>query len=101
MENQITDSAIIAVAGLIAVVSLLFLTITRFKWHVFLAVLTPILLNQLPGWLGIHMSTALISHLEFMIFGAMIVFFLIVEPHGLARLWAIAKEKLRLWPFPH
>jgi branched-chain amino acid transport system permease protein len=64
-------------------------------------VLTPILLNQLPGWLGVRMSTALISHLEIMIFGAMIVFFLIVEPHGLARLWAIAKEKLRLWPFPH
>jgi branched-chain amino acid transport system permease protein len=64
-------------------------------------VLTPILLNQLPGWLGVHISTALISHLEFMVFGAMIVFFLIVEPHGLARLWAVAKEKLRLWPFPH
>jgi len=64
-------------------------------------VLTPIILNQLPGWLGIRMSTATISHLELMIFGAMIVFFLIVEPHGLARLWAIAKEKLRLWPFPH
>ena len=64
-------------------------------------VLTPIVLNQLPGWLGIKMSTALLSHLEFMVFGAMIVFFLIVEPHGLARLWAIVKEKLRLWPFPH
>jgi branched-chain amino acid transport system permease protein len=64
-------------------------------------VLTPILLNQLPGWLGIPMSTALISHIEFMVFGAMIVFFLIVEPHGFARLWAIAKEKLRLWPFPY
>jgi hypothetical protein len=38
------------------------------------------------------MSTALISHLEFMVFGAMIVFFLIVEPHGLARLWAIARR---------
>jgi branched-chain amino acid transport system permease protein len=36
-----------------------------------------------------------------MIFGALIVFFLIKEPHGLARLWATAKEKLRLWPFPH
>jgi branched-chain amino acid transport system permease protein len=24
-----------------------------------------------------------------------------VEPHGLARLWQILKEKLRLWPFPH
>jgi ABC-type branched-subunit amino acid transport system permease subunit len=36
-----------------------------------------------------------------MIFGTLIVFFLIVEPNGLARLWAIGKEKLRLWPFPH
>lgn len=64
-------------------------------------VILPLVLNQLPGWLGINMSTALISHIEFMIFGALIVFFLIVEPHGLARLWAIGKEKLRLWPFPH
>jgi branched-chain amino acid transport system permease protein len=24
-----------------------------------------------------------------------------VEPNGLARLWVIGKEKLRLWPFPH
>jgi branched-chain amino acid transport system permease protein len=61
----------------------------------------PILLNQVPAWLGLPVSTAMASHLEFMIFGALIVFFLIVEPHGLARLWAIGKEKLRLWPFPH
>ena len=64
-------------------------------------VVLPIVLNQIPLWLGIPISTALASHLEFMIFGALIVFFLIVEPHGLARLWAIGKEKLRLWPFPH
>ena len=64
-------------------------------------VLLPIVLNQIPGWFGISMSTALASHLEFMIFGALIVFFLIVEPHGLARLWSTGKEKLRLWPFPH
>src|SRR5262244_2385021 len=64
-------------------------------------VLLPIFLNQLPSWLGISMSTAAISHIEFMLFGAMIVLFLIAEPHGLARLWAIAKEKLRLWPFPY
>ncbi len=61
----------------------------------------PILLNQLPQWLGVPLSTAMASNLEFMIFGALIIFFLIVEPHGLARLWAIGKEKLRLWPFPH
>ena len=64
-------------------------------------VILPLFLNQAPAWLGIPISTALVSHLEFMIFGALIVFFLIVEPNGLARLWAIAKEKLRLWPFPH
>ena len=64
-------------------------------------VVLPILLNQAPAWLGLPLSTAMASHLELMIFGALIVFFLIVEPHGLARLWAIGKEKLRLWPFPH
>jgi branched-chain amino acid transport system permease protein len=30
-----------------------------------------------------------------------IVVILIVEPHGLARLWQITKQKLRLWPFPY
>lgn len=63
--------------------------------------IVPIFLNQLPTILGIPISTATISHLEFMIFGALIVFFLIAEPHGLARLWAVGKQKLRLWPFPH
>jgi branched-chain amino acid transport system permease protein len=61
----------------------------------------PLLLNQLPQWLSVPISTAMISHLEAMIFGSLIVFFLIVEPLGLARLWRIAKEKLRLWPFPY
>ncbi len=64
-------------------------------------VILPILLNQAPQWLGMTVSTAMTSHLESMIFGALIIFFLIVEPLGLARLWAVGKEKLRLWPFPH
>jgi len=64
-------------------------------------VILPILLNQIPRWLGVPISTATASHLEFIIFGSLIVFFLIVEPHGLARLWAVGKEKMRLWPFPH
>ena len=67
----------------------------------FFIVVLPILLNQGPRWLGIPVSTAMTSHLELMIFGSLIVFFLIAEPLGLARLWAIGKEKLRLWPFPH
>jgi branched-chain amino acid transport system permease protein len=68
-------------------------------------VILPIFLNQfLPmvlGLVGIEISTAGISHAELMIFGGLIVWFLIVEPHGLAKLWATAKQKLRLWPFPH
>jgi branched-chain amino acid transport system permease protein len=61
----------------------------------------PIALDRVPAGLGAPLSTATAAHLASMIFGALIVFFLIVEPHGLARLWAIGKEKLRLWPFPH
>ncbi len=64
-------------------------------------VVLPIFLDALPYWFGIPIDTATASHLTFMIFGALIVFFLIVEPHGIARLWSTAKEKLRLWPFPH
>ncbi|HEY4068571.1 MAG TPA: branched-chain amino acid ABC transporter permease [Burkholderiaceae bacterium] len=64
-------------------------------------VLLPLLLNYVPHWLGLPISTATASQLEHMIFGALIVFFLIVEPHGLARLWSTARQKLRLWPFPH
>ena len=61
----------------------------------------PIVLDNLPYWFGIPIDTALSAHLTFMVFGALIVFFLIVEPHGIARLWSTGKEKLRLWPFPH
>jgi branched-chain amino acid transport system permease protein len=68
-------------------------------------VILPIFLNQmLPligSLFGLEVSTALVSHVEFIIFGSLIVFFLIVEPHGIARLWSTVKEKLRLWPFPH
>ncbi len=68
-------------------------------------VILPIALNQflpvLAGLFGLTISTAGIAHAELMIFGALIVWFLIVEPHGLAKLWSTAKQKLRLWPFPH
>jgi branched-chain amino acid transport system permease protein len=67
--------------------------------------LFPIFLNLASGWLshtfGVEISHAAVSNLELMIFGGLIIFFLIVEPNGLARLWQITKEKLRLWPFPH
>ena len=68
-------------------------------------VVLPIVLNQLlpaaGDLIGLTVSTAMISHAEFMIFGALIVWFLIAEPHGLAKLWSMGKQKMRLWPFPH
>jgi branched-chain amino acid transport system permease protein len=68
-------------------------------------VVLPIFLNQflpaLLGLVGIEIATAGVAHAELMIFGGLIVWFLIVEPHGLAKLWSTAKQKLRLWPFPH
>lgn len=68
-------------------------------------VILPIALNQflpfLAGLIGRDISTTAASHAELMIFGGLIVWFLIVEPHGLAKLWSTAKQKLRLWPFPH
>jgi branched-chain amino acid transport system permease protein len=67
--------------------------------------LLPIVLSTTVSYLDeqLHFSIAssVASNLELMVFGGLIIFFLIVEPHGLARLWQIAKEKLRLWPFPH
>ena len=64
-------------------------------------VLVPIFLTNAPHLIGIGMPVALQKQIELMVFGALIIFFLIVEPAGLARLWQITKEKLRLWPFPH
>lgn len=68
-------------------------------------VLLPIFLDSLAHpielALGLTLPPGLMSNLELIVFGSLIVLFLIVEPHGLARLWQIGKEKLRLWPFPH
>ena len=61
----------------------------------------PIVLRTLPGKLGIPVNSATVEQLQFMIVGALIIFFLIVEPNGLARLWQIGKQKLRVWPFPY
>ncbi len=61
----------------------------------------PIVLRSLPDALGVPIRAATVEHLQFMIVGALIIFFLAVEPAGLARLWQIGKQKLRVWPFPY
>ncbi|MCH7935876.1 MAG: branched-chain amino acid ABC transporter permease [Proteobacteria bacterium] len=63
--------------------------------------LVPIFLTNAPAMFGIPMGTDLSKHIEEIIFGGLIVFILIVEPNGFARLWQIMKEKLRQWPFPY
>jgi branched-chain amino acid transport system permease protein len=55
----------------------------------------------LDDTLHLNVPSSVGSNLELMVFGGLIIFFLIVEPHGLARIWQITKEKLRLWPFPY
>ncbi len=63
-------------------------------------VLLPVgLKNLLVGGLG--WPTDVAAHIQLLIVGGLIIAFLILEPHGLAQLWRVAKEKLRLWPFPH
>lgn len=61
----------------------------------------PIMLRALPEFFGVAVNAATVEHLNFMVVGALIIIFLIVEPHGFARLWQIGKQKLRVWPFPH
>jgi branched-chain amino acid transport system permease protein len=61
----------------------------------------PIAMRALPPSLGLPITAATAEHLTFMIVGALIILFLIVEPAGLARLWQIGKQKLRVWPFPY
>ena len=43
----------------------------------------------------------LIPNLRLMMFGALIVFFLIVEPDGLNRLWRNIRSYFRIWPFAY
>ncbi|HCY13523.1 MAG TPA: branched-chain amino acid ABC transporter permease [Gammaproteobacteria bacterium] len=65
-------------------------------------VLVPIILNISAVTFGEGtLTSSALTNLEHIVFGGAIIFFLIIEPHGFARLWQVAKEKLRLWPFPH
>jgi branched-chain amino acid transport system permease protein len=64
--------------------------------------LLPIFLNVFfHAVFGKAVDASITSALEQVIFGVLIIGFLIVEPLGLARLWQLTKERLRLWPFSH
>ena len=63
-------------------------------------VLLPVVLKVIGVDL-LNWPTDTVAHFQLVIVGALIIVFLIAEPHGLAQLWRLAKEKLRLWPFPY
>jgi len=60
-----------------------------------------VVLAELNVAFNLNLDPGVTSMAQLLVFGGLIIFFLIVEPHGLARLWQIAKEKLRLWPLPY
>jgi branched-chain amino acid transport system permease protein len=61
----------------------------------------PIALRFAPEVIGLRLHAATVEHVTFMIVGVLIILFLIAEPAGLARLWQVGKQKLRVWPFPY
>jgi len=67
--------------------------------------LVPIILLNLisgmvsGGWLDI--STSLMAHIPLMLYGAMIIGFLLFEPLGLAKIYDNARKYLLVWPFRH
>jgi len=61
----------------------------------------PIAIRELPRMLGLDINVSTVEHINFMIIGALIIIFLIIEPRGMARMWSILKQKLRVWPFPY
>jgi branched-chain amino acid transport system permease protein len=70
--------------------------------------LVPILLDLAltrigMGWFGMEGArvAAVSSSLQLMLFGGLIMFFLVVEPDGLNKLWNNIKDYFRVWPFPY
>ena len=63
--------------------------------------LLPIFINQTMLVFLERVPSDIRANSEAIVFGGLIVFFLIVEPYGMARLWRTIKEKMRLWPFPY
>lgn len=70
-----------------------------------LIMFAPILLNQAVGSLtsafGVTISADLRAHLPLMLYGGMIIGFLLVEPLGLAKIYDNIRNYFLVWPFRH
>lgn len=63
-------------------------------------VMLPIFLNRTGSFLlGQEMDSGVLENLQKIVFGSLIIVFLIKEPDGLSRLLGLARERLRIWPF--
>lgn len=62
-------------------------------------VLFPILLGNLSALLPVGLiDSGQLENIQKMLFGALIIAFLIKEPEGLARLWLRFRQRARVWP---
>ena len=62
--------------------------------------LVPEVLKLIVGWLPLGGNAVLVlSPVRTIVFGLMIVLFLIFEPHGLAEVWRRIRRLFHLWPF--
>src|SRR5580700_6107253 len=67
-----------------------------------LPIATRIVLNIFGGMVFSSSSVAnLVSELRLVIFGLLIILFLVVEPEGLNRLWRNIRNYFRVWPFSY
>jgi branched-chain amino acid transport system permease protein len=101
-QFQITTSvdylAMIIIGGLGSVLGSIFGAI--------FVTLLPILIRLLmEAFGGLVFSAAdvrnIIPNLRLIAFGALIIFFLVVEPEGLSRLWRNIRTYFRVWPFAY
>jgi branched-chain amino acid transport system permease protein len=71
-------------------------------WGAAFIVLLPILLGNLAStFLGGIVDPGHVENLQKVVFGSLIVLFLIKEPDGIARLLHSARQRLSLWPLEH
>ena len=71
---------------------------------VFIRILQQMLITEVVPWLGNTLTmfpAGFASGVTPMLFGLVIVLFLILEPRGLAHRWALFKAAYRLWPFSY
>jgi len=101
-QFQITTSidylAMIIIGGLGSVLGSIF-------GAIFVTLLPILIRYAMEAFGGLLFSSAavlnIIPNLRLILFGALIIFFLVVEPEGLSRLWRNIRNYFRVWPFAY